>query len=74
MFRFLILLLIIALVVLLIRKLLTSSSHSGQTKPSKTTGNMVRCSYCGLHVPESEAILLEGKHYCSEEHKRLDHS
>ncbi len=34
--------------------------------------NMVSCARCGLHVPESEAVHREGKHYCSEAHARED--
>jgi uncharacterized protein len=33
---------------------------------------MVRCDYCGLHVPENEALLSDGRRYCSQEHRRLD--
>jgi len=32
---------------------------------------MVTCAYCRLHIPESEAIVADGRHYCSAEHRRL---
>lgn len=32
---------------------------------------MVRCEYCGIHLPRSEALLLQGKTWCGEEHARL---
>jgi uncharacterized protein len=33
---------------------------------------MVSCAYCGLHIPASESLTVEGRHYCGEEHRRLD--
>ncbi len=33
---------------------------------------MVACARCGLHVPESEAVERDGRHYCCEEHARGD--
>ena len=32
---------------------------------------MVRCAHCGLHLPGSEAIAADGRHFCSQEHARL---
>jgi uncharacterized protein len=44
------------------------------TPPKTAAGgaakNMVRCAQCGLHLPEAEAISVQGLHYCSEEHRR----
>jgi len=31
---------------------------------------MVACAYCGIHVPETEAIHDGKKMYCCEEHRR----
>lgn len=30
---------------------------------------MVRCAYCGVHVPVADAITLRGDSFCSEAHK-----
>jgi len=30
--------------------------------------NMVQCSTCQVHVPRSEAFLVNGKFYCSKAH------
>jgi len=35
---------------------------------------MVRCAHCGVHLPRSEALLLDGQLWCSEEHARLGSS
>ena len=33
--------------------------------------NMVACAYCRLRLPESEAVAVSGKFFCSDEHRRL---
>lgn len=38
---------------------------------SGTTENIVVCAHCRLHVPESESIPFDGRHYCCEEHRKL---
>lgn len=41
-------------------------------KPQASFQPMVRCEYCGLHVPQAEAIARTGdKYYCSNEHAAL---
>ena len=39
-----------------------------QEQPS-SDDTMVRCEQCGLHIPEREAIMKDGKTYCCEEHR-----
>lgn len=29
---------------------------------------MVTCARCGVHLPESEALIVAGRHYCCPEH------
>lgn len=37
--------------------------------PSDTSAEkMVRCTHCGLHVSEQEAVSADNKYYCSESH------
>lgn len=33
--------------------------------------DMVRCDYCGVHLPRSESVASEGKFFCSDEHRQL---
>lgn len=33
--------------------------------------DMVRCAHCGIHLPRSEGFLSQGRHFCSDEHRRL---
>jgi uncharacterized protein len=32
---------------------------------------MVRCAHCGIHLPRSEAVLVQGQTWCSAEHAKL---
>jgi uncharacterized protein len=41
---------------------------------AKSPEVMVSCAYCGLHIPRSESLPAEGRHYCGDEHRRLDAS
>ncbi|TFW72665.1 hypothetical protein C3Y98_03425 [Methylotenera oryzisoli] len=34
--------------------------------------NMVECDQCHVHLPRSEAFLVEGKFYCSQAHIKSD--
>ena len=35
----------------------------------KVEERIVVCAQCHLHVPESESITHEGRHYCCDEHR-----
>ena len=72
--RILFLIAAIVLIFMIVRTLFRKPL--GRSKPEQRplpSGNMVRCDYCGLHVPEEEALLSDGRRYCSQEHRRLDH-
>ena len=34
--------------------------------------DMVRCSYCGVHLPKSESIFSKTRYFCSDEHRLLE--
>lgn len=42
----------------------------GQAEESAPAEDMVRCIYCGVHLPKSESIVADGKYYCCEAHRR----
>jgi len=44
-------------------------SRPGDAAPE----SMVRCAWCGIHLPRSEALLKNGQLWCCEEHARLGH-
>jgi uncharacterized protein len=65
--RLLIILVGLWLVLRIIKQALTSRSKTpSRRKPAIT--NMVECAHCGLHLPESEALMKENKYFCGEEH------
>jgi uncharacterized protein len=75
-FRTAILIISIALLVLFVNswlKLRAQKPPARQKKPKEISNEpMVRCEQCGLHVPQSRAILADGHSYCSREHQLAD--
>ena len=70
--KLLLLLFIIALF-LIVRAFIRSRDRSAALR-SRSAGaaeRMVNCNHCGLYLPESEALLAHGEHYCCEQHRRL---
>lgn len=43
---------------------------SPQRHEQRATEPMVPCARCGVHVPRAEAIVRNGKEFCSLEHAR----
>ena len=63
--RLLLLIAIVAVVYLLIRSYRNNALR--QDKPF--VEDMVRCVYCGVHLPKGESIQAGGQHFCSIEHR-----
>jgi len=68
--RFILILAAAWIIYTVIRNYLNRKTLQRQKKTA-SIGTMVRCKYCGLHVPESEAARQGDDYYCSEEHLRL---
>ena len=32
--------------------------------------DMVQCAHCGVHLPKSDSLVVDDRHYCCEEHSR----
>lgn len=64
MLKLLLLLLVVWIVLTLLRQ------RKRPSGPDPKPANMVRCAVCGVHLPESEAIADEGRHYCGDAHFR----
>jgi len=64
-FKLIILAMVIFLGFSLFKKFRKPSSRTDQ-QPSMN--KMLSCSICKTHIPENEAILQDGKVYCSKEH------
>lgn len=69
----LLLLVAIAIVVYLLiksfRRRLDNENASAKSAKDKVE-DMVRCSYCGTHLPKTECVVHADKYYCTEAHKR----
>ena len=63
--KLIIVVLLVWLGFVLFKKLRKPSSELSQ-KPSNS--KMLSCSVCKVHIPEDEAIIQNGKVYCSKEH------
>lgn len=65
-------LLIIIVVIAFVYWLLKSYGRS-MTKPRRSAGgeDMVRCAQCGVHLPKSESLTVQGNFFCSDAHRRL---
>lgn len=40
--------------------------------PGRASEPMISCAHCGLNVPRSEAVVADGRWFCSESHRRLE--
>ena len=69
--RLLLIALAIWLFIYFVRRYLAEKKVSRQN--NKAVGQMVRCAYCQLHIPRSEALQDGDDFYCSDEHRRLAH-
>jgi len=70
MYKLLFWIIIIAGIVLYIRHQMKKSQREdqGATPPATHTTKTARCEYCGLHLPEDEAVRRDDKTFCSWEH------
>jgi len=70
-FRVAVIVLIAFLVYRLVRRWLTAfEQNRAQNAARRSTkiGNMVRCHYCQLHLPEEQAFRKNDTWYCSKTH------
>ncbi len=66
---------VVIVVYLLLRSYRRISGHDagGAPHPGRAE-DMVRCIYCGVHVPRSESLQADGRYYCCEAHRRAHQS
>ncbi len=68
-----ILLLILGIIAYAIFKsyLRRGQQREGYENQVKSNEDMVKCAYCGVHMPVSESTLSKGNYFCSNEHRLL---
>lgn len=55
----------------LIKGALAARRHPTPSKDKTIPGErIVPCAHCALHIPEREAVMVDGKPYCCPEHAR----
>ncbi len=64
--RLLFILIIVAFIFWLLKSKRREPPSTNHQTPAAQ--DMVRCSYCGVHLPRNEAILKGGKIYCCTAH------
>ena len=69
MLRILLIAAVILLILYLFRAVGRPSSDEVRSNPREAVPRMVRCAYCGVHVPEDEAWPEGDHHYCSGDHR-----
>jgi uncharacterized protein len=69
--KFLLLILVGIVVYLLWRGLSRSARPGGDPRQASDSERMVGCSQCGVHLPISEAVEVDGNYFCSDEHRRI---
>lgn len=67
--------LLVLLAIYLLRRALTRppAAPPGRDEPRPevpAVERMVECAHCGLHVPESEAVMDGGRAFCGEAHRQ----
>ena len=69
--RMLLIFIALAIIVMVIKRLWLQP-RTGTPKRRQLSGQMVQCKYCGMYIPETEAIRAQDQWYCSSEHRDAD--
>ena len=67
--------LLVILIVVVVLALMFGRRRGGRPDrqyPRGEAEGMVRCAQCGIHLPRSEALLRDGRTYCSTAHLEQD--
>lgn len=72
--RILVLLAALWLILHFVRRALRRHRRPEDGASSTGPARMVACALCGTHVPESEAVCVDGRTYCCEAHRRSGES
>lgn len=71
--RYLFATLLVLLVAVLIRRLTSPQHGSRQDQNREEPGTlMVQCHFCGVYLPQDDAVSEGEFHYCSDLHRKKD--
>jgi len=69
--KILLLVAVFAAVYFIVRGYARGMTRTPDPPQVKGEEDMVKCRYCGIHLPRSESSSAAGDTFCSEEHRRL---
>jgi len=61
------------LVLRIVKRYLADHRKTPSSNPPPAA-DMLRCDYCGIFVPRSEAVGVGNKYYCNAQHRDADRS
>jgi uncharacterized protein len=61
---------IVAIVAVIYWLFKSYSRQAPKQDASPQTQDMVACVHCGVNLPKSESVLVDGKYYCSTAHSQ----
>lgn len=67
--RLLVIVAIVWLAFVLFKRWLAGKNQPRSGPASRSQERMVKCAYCGVHVPESQALRSGDQTFCSPEHR-----
>jgi len=74
MLKYLLLLVLLLIVWWAWKKRSQDGQDGGSDAPPRAPERMVRCAHCGVHLPESDAVVDGEQHFCNEAHRRAGRS
>lgn len=60
------------LVFTILRQYFNNINGASDPQKNQVPEDMVQCAYCKTHIPKSDSLVANGKHYCSETHLKED--
>ena len=68
--RFLIVFALFGVVWWLLRRIAVARLAQRERRASREPERMVTCAHCGVNQPVSESVMVDGRYYCCQEHRR----
>lgn len=60
---------VVWLAIYVLKRVLSQTNvHQSKTGKDDAVENMVQCAHCNVHLPRSEAFLVNNNYYCSKAH------
>ena len=71
MFRLIFLIVIVALTAYLIKKIYLEKNPSkpNQENSKSSSGLMLKCAHCNLHIPKEQGLSDQGNFFCNAKHR-----